>query len=433
MSNKEIYGEIFTPFNLVDKMCNLLPKRVWTDPSLIWLDPGCGPGPFSIQIYLRLFRSRKCHNAKHIIQHMLYMAEINPKHIQLMYDIFKPQPNMYEGDYLSWNTTKQFNIIIGNPPFNRHGLIKTPTSTLDKRQDGKAIWRDFIRKSLQLLKPGGYLCFIVPSIWMKPDREGIYSLLTQYKLHYIQAFSNSETNQYFRGEAQTPTCIFLLEKIPTDNKVQLWDKCLNYWVEYTLDIERPIPVFGASVINHFLSKLTNKNRLSVIKSSLPSSKIKLSDDVSLPYKAIHTCRLDGTTPQLIIKYSDVPCPYLGKKKLVMAHGMYGFPYLDLSGEYGISNRDKYIIQRETTRELQRLAQFFSTQTALYLFEATRYRMKYLEKYIFELIPDITLLDDFPEEITDETIWNYFTLGYEEREAIKSLHRREYSCFNITNE
>ena len=98
----------------------------------------------------------------------------------------------------------------------------------------------------------------------------------------------------------------------------------------------------------------------------------------------------------------------GKKKLVMAHGMYGFPYLDLKGEYGISNRDKYIIQRETTRELQRLAQFFSHKRALYLFEATRYRMKYLEKYIFELIPDITLLDDFPEEITDETIWNYFS-------------------------
>ena len=78
---------------------------------------------------------------------------------------------------------------------------------------------------------------------MKPDREGIYSLLIQYKLHYIQSFSNSETNQYFRGEAQTPTCIFLLEKISTDNKVQLWDKCLNSWVEYTLDVERPIPVF----------------------------------------------------------------------------------------------------------------------------------------------------------------------------------------------
>ena len=57
MSNKELYGEIFTPFSLIAQMCNLLPDHVWTDPSLTWLDPGCGPGMFSIHIYLRLFNS----------------------------------------------------------------------------------------------------------------------------------------------------------------------------------------------------------------------------------------------------------------------------------------------------------------------------------------------------------------------------------------
>ena len=48
----------FTPISLIDQMCHLLPEHVWTDPSLTWLDPGCGPGSFSIQIYFRLFRSK---------------------------------------------------------------------------------------------------------------------------------------------------------------------------------------------------------------------------------------------------------------------------------------------------------------------------------------------------------------------------------------
>lgn len=425
MSNKELYGEIFTPISLIDQMCHLLPEHVWTDPSLTWLDPGCGPGLFSIQIYLRLFRSKGCLNAKHIINNMLHMVELNPKHIPLVYDIFKT-PNLYEGDYLSWNPDKQFDIIIGNPPFNHRGLIKTPTSKLEKGKDGKAVWRDFIRKSLRLLTSGGYLCFIVPSIWMKPDREGIYDLLTSYKIHKIHCFNNTQTNKLFRGEAQTPTCFFLLQKIPTDHTTLLWDTCLEKYIPYSLQL--PIPVFGSGIIAKFLKKLTPSSRFHIIKTSMPSTKITLKDDASLPYKNIHTCRLNGITPTLIYTYSDLPCPHYGKNKLVMAHGMYGFPYLDISGEYGISNRDKYVIVREKEEDLKKLAAFFSTKTALYLFEATRYRMKYLEKYIFELIPDISTLEDFPPEINDDTIATYFSLDASEKYAIQQLHQREY---NIT--
>ena len=84
-----------------------------------------------------------------------------------------------------------------------------------------------------------------------------------------------------------------------------------------------------------------------------------------------------------------------------------------------------MIIREKEEELKKLAAFFSTKTSLYLFEATRYRMKYLEKYIFELIPDISKLEDFPGEINDTTIANYFSLDDDEIYAIQKLHKREY--------
>ena len=67
-----------------------------------------------------------------------------------------------------------------------------------------------------------------------------------------------------------------------------------------------------------------------------------------------------------------------------------------------------------------------TNTALYLFECTRYRMKYLEKYIFQIIPDIARLSNFPREINDETIADYFGFTKEERDAIISLHSTSYS-------
>ena len=58
-------------------------------------------------------------------------------------------------------------------------------------------------------------------------------------------------------------------------------------------------------------------------------------------------------------------------------------------------------------------------------------MKYLEKYAFEFIPDITELVDFPMEPTDDNIADYFGLDSIDRENINKLHKKEYT-FSFTN-
>lgn len=108
-----------------------------------------------------------------------------------------------------------------------------------------------------------------------------------------------------------------------------------------------------------------------------------------PYANIKTCILkDKLQPELVIQYSNKPCPFYGKKKLVLAHGMYGFPFIDVTGNYGISNRDKYVFESDNIEHLNRLSSFLSSDLAFYLFNATRYRMKYLEKYIFRYLPNV---------------------------------------------
>ena len=118
--------------------------------------------------------------------------------------------------------------------------------------------------------------------------------------------------------------------------------------------------------------------------------------------------------------------FYGKKKIVMGHKMYGFPFIDYKGEYGISNRDNYVILSEDDETLERLCQFFSNKLALYLFESTRYRMKYLEKYIFQLLPDITKLSNVPDILTVDSLSDYFKLTDEERKSVKNLHKKEYT-------
>ena len=109
--------------------------------------------------------------------------------------------------------------------------------------------------------------------------------------------------------------------------------------------------------------------------------------------------------------------------------MYGFPYYDASGTYGISNRDNYVILNKTPEDFVKLQQFFSTKFALYIFEATRYRMKYLEKYIFDMIPDITNIPDFPTVINDDTLALFFKLSDIEIKAIQNHTKKAYKNIN----
>ena len=295
----------------------------------------------------------------------------------------------------------------------------------------------FIIKSISLLyNSTGKLCVFIPSIWLKPDKQKMYECLFQYDIQYLHCISNTKTNQIFKGNAQTPSCFFLLTKRDNSNIITIFDRDCNDYVNYYFNMGSPIPVFGQEIIKKlqkycYISD-TISNAIMVIKSNMPPKSIKLSPTKTKEYKHenISTCRLKykSNTPELVINYSNMPLTWSGVPKLILAHKMYGFPYFDKLGNYGISNRDNYIIIKEDYRDLYKLQRFLSTKTALYLFEATRYRMKYLERYAFQLIPDITRLKDFPIDINDETIADYFGFDQNDRDAIQRLHKKTYEFF-----
>ena len=52
-------------------------------------------------------------------------------------------------------------------------------------------------------------------------------------------------------------------------------------------------------------------------------------------------------------------------------------------------------------------------------------MKYLDKYAFQFIPDITKLPNLPTLINDSTLAAYFALDEREKTAIQNLHKKSY--------
>jgi hypothetical protein len=168
---KKENGEVFTPMILVNEMLDKLPKEIWKDKNLKWLDPCCGMGNFPIAVYLRLMEGLKDEikdikeRKKHILENMLYMYELNKKNVSICKQIFninnELKLNIYEGDSLKVDYNKQFDIIIGNPPYNASGTKAT----------GNTLWQKFVLLSFKLIKSNGYITLIHPSGWRKPMSE----------------------------------------------------------------------------------------------------------------------------------------------------------------------------------------------------------------------------------------------------------------------
>ena len=435
--NKLLYGEVNTPFSLVEEMFSIFPKEVFRDPTLRWLDPAAGCGYFPMVLYnllmegLREEINNSKKRSKHIIENMIFMCEINEKNIEILRSIFGKKAKIFNFDFLSTNISRfdkkerSFDIIIGNPPYNCNGMKKVPTNTkLNKKQDGITSWTFFIKHSMSMFREDGYINMIIPSIWMKPDKANMFQYMTQYKIHQLKTFTNTQTKTLFKGQAQTPTCYFLLQKRETDNKIGIYDDIYKDYLDYTLT-GSSIPLVGISIVNKVKCFADEYGVLNVIKTSLPSKHNIFSHvkDKEHSFLNIKTTVLEGLKPVPVIQYSSKPCAYSGEKKIILAHKMYGFPYYDKEGIYGISNRDNYVITGYTDIEFERIRDFLNTKMILYLYETTRYRMKYLEKYVFEFIPNILKINSFPETINDQTINLFFGFSQQEINYFANFHRK----------
>jgi len=191
---KKLFGEVFTPVELICDMLKQLPSNVWKNKDLKWLDPANGIGNFPIVVYFKLMKGLSSSipneekRSKHIIENMLYMVELNPVNCKVCKKIFKMinpnvTPNILKAGFfqvvdkkkktnvysrvfnetVNFNDrTNQFDIIMGNPPYNKGGTGK----------GGGVFWLNFVYNSIDVLNNKGYLNFVHPLGWRKPFKDG---------------------------------------------------------------------------------------------------------------------------------------------------------------------------------------------------------------------------------------------------------------------
>ena len=131
-------------------------------------------------------------------------------------------------DYPSNIPTKEFDIIIGNPPHNaRYSQLEWQTIRKNCGISPKTPIRSessvfFTIKSLNLLKAGGILCYLLPKpiIYSKRWTEFRKIILTNYKLVEVVDLGNQ-----FSGQLQEQCAVIIKKQIP-DLKYQKYQTAI---------------------------------------------------------------------------------------------------------------------------------------------------------------------------------------------------------------
>jgi len=344
---KNELGEVFTPIGLIDELLDALPKSVWTNPDLKWLDPAAGLGQFSAVIYMRLLKSLEkkipdlIGRKTHIIKNMLFMVELNKKSITDLKRIFGPSANIVNADFLDVKETwkndlgvETFDIVIGNPPF------QSPKKSDYKGGAGKNIlWDKFVISVLSstILNRGGHLAFITPAAWRRPESE-LYELMTRKnKLLFLHIYSKQDGIQLFGIKSRFD--LYIIEKNVDESELHyntniLIDETGSYHKSFPVSSWPFIPNYAFESIRKIMVPL-GKGIPIIFDSSYyyythPLSK-KRSEKNSIP--VVHGIVKDG----LIIKYSDAKNPeHIGIKKILLNFNEKQYPYVDYEGKYGMS-------------------------------------------------------------------------------------------------
>ena len=341
---KKLFGEVFTPVELVCEMLDKLPKNVWKDPDMKWLDPANGIGNFPIVVYYKLMEGLKGvrgyendkKRSKHIIEKMLFMVELNPINTKVCRKIFKmieadATPNIYTKDFLVWSSTNKvkFDIIIGNPPYQ---LKKSG------QKKSQAIWPNFVENSIGCLKENGYLVFVHPSGWRNIDGDfkKIFNLIQERDLQHLTMRTFDDGAKTFGGSGTNFDYYCVKNTLTKKNKTKINDIDRN---EIVLDLNN-YDFIPSGKFDIFDKLIKGREKVSILyssnnyetrpeKSKYPTNKEKIGKFIYYVVNSI--TKKDGPKYIYTTTKNEMFVP-----KVIWSNGNGTYPIVDKKGEYGLT-------------------------------------------------------------------------------------------------
>jgi len=352
-------AEVPTPVKFVDEMLNSIPLEFWKTPHMVF-EPCCGKGNFVLGIFDRFYEGLEelypdeIERCRVIMTECIYYADLTALNVFITTEIMKCHVqsycgldeldfefNNYTGDTLELNIEDMLNIkgvdmICGNPPYNAKGDTAT----------GNTIWQDFTKKSLnEWLLPNGYLLFVHPPGWRKPNTEkgkfyGLYNLMcVDNQMLYLEIHGIKDGRKVFN--CGTRYDWYLIEKtnqykntiiVDEDGKQNEINLSELFWLPNSNILE----------INKILAK-NDCERCPIIQSMSayePRKKWMSSiQSQEFKYPCVHS------TPKAGIRYMYSKVNdrgHFGVSKVIFGDSGIYKPVIDMEGKYGMTQHSMAI-------------------------------------------------------------------------------------------
>jgi adenine-specific DNA-methyltransferase len=388
------FAEVMTPLELVKEMLNTLPKEVWSNPDLKWLDPANGAGTFPYVVIYKLMKGLSEWEPdtekryKHIVENMIYTCELQSRNVFLWLCGVDPKneytTNSYWGSFLDdgfdyhmknvWDVDK-FDIIIGNPPYqdnNKNGGIQPKNHNL---------WSKFITKSIDILKDSGFLLYVTPDSWRSPSSK----ILELFKSNTL-LFTNFDVAKYFPGVGSTFS--YYLLKIGKHDQ-----ECKIYGIDVDMNKLKYIPNGGElSLSIHLKTIMSSSEKYNLLcdTTSNHSSSQKSNLSKLITDKNIH--RLHHTNAQEF--FSTKKSKNHDDKKVYFTISGYFSPKYD-DGNISTSEICPYILVNDENEGLN-LVKILKSKIYTFLVNTGKWS-GFLNKDILRCLPKLNLNKDWTEE------------------------------------
>lgn len=279
-----------TPIDCIIDMMDKIPEELWERENLSILDPCCGNGNFALPVLFKLLN--KNYTIKYVVENIIHFNDINISRLNNVTKIYcgnKYELNITSLDYLTHNYAKKYDLVMANPPYAK--LLENGK----RASKNHNLIKDFIEKTLQILKPNGYLLFITPDNWMSyADRNILIERLTSLQIIHLDIHS---AKKYFKkiGSSFTWYVIQNCNSYKNINVSGIWKKN-TYESSVVSCVRKYIPLFYNETIYNILQKTIDNVSLKKFNVKTSSdlhkyTKAEFINDVEtdkFKYKLIHT-------------------------------------------------------------------------------------------------------------------------------------------------
>ena len=401
------HGEVFTPIPLAEEMVDHLPESIWSNPDLKWLDPAGGIGNLLVVVFYRLDEGLKKWEddeptrRKHIIENMLFMMEFQAGNNRIAKTIFDSLCKGCKSNILTIDSTSilnsdgadklrskhfpiEFDVIIGNPPYN------------------KSLWEKFILLADKLVKQNGYIDYIVPTSWTSPTSDSWKTLKTK-KIIVINS-ADYVKNEYFPNVSSTFS-YFLIQNKSSDAATKIYYDKNKYVSKNLKQVDFMPKVLTADTLSINDKVLINKLDGSFIR----KDRGPFRDTMNGTYKYPYITFLKQGNPD--IKYLDKQDPRQHEKKVLLFRNGYINPYYD-NGINGVGD-NIHALTVSSKDEGEKIVKLFNSELYKYIWTINKHSAYNAGTLMDMVFRDVSKMDG----LTDTDIYRFFHITIAEKETI----------------